>query len=132
MPDFMIQGGCPFTRDFSGTPGTGNPGHSIFGEFSSNGWENNLNHTRGVMSMARSGHPDSAGSQFFICHGNPGYLNGDYAAFGMVTDGMDIVDGIVEDISPPGGVVAPELMPVIRTITIDGNVNLPEPDKLGR
>ena len=133
MPGFMIQGGCPFSLDFSGSPGTGNPGYSIFGEFNSNGFENNLSHTRGVMSKARGGHDfNSAGSQFFICHGDPLYLDGDYAAFGRVTDGMDVVDSIADKVTPPGGVVAPGEMPIIRTITIDGDVSLPEPDKLRR
>ena len=134
MHGFMIQGGCPFSLDFSGDPGTGNPGYSIFGEFASNGFENNLSHTRGVMSMARGGHDNnSAGSQFFICHGDPLSLDGDYAAFGMVTDGMDIVDKIAETPnSGRNGAVDPNNMPVIRTITIDGNVNLPEPDKIRR
>ena len=133
MHGFMIQGGCPNTLDFSGDPGTGNPGYSIFGEFTSNGWENNLSHTRGVMSMARGGHFDSAGSQFFICHGDPAFLDENYAAFGKVTDGMDVVDRIAE-IQNIGanGATAPDDMPVIRTITIDGNVSLPEPDKLRR
>ncbi|MCL2663884.1 MAG: peptidylprolyl isomerase [Oscillospiraceae bacterium] len=130
MPDFMIQGGCPFTLDFSGTPGTGNPGYSIFGEFANNGFENNLSHTRGVMSMARSNDYNTAGSQFFICHGDPVFLNGDYAAFGMVTDGMDVVDRIAESVPHPGGVVSPDEMPVVKRITIDGDVRLPEPDKL--
>lgn len=88
IEDFMIQGGCP-----SGT-GTGGPGYSIPGEFSSNGFENNLKHTAGVISMARSQMPDSAGSQFFIMHKDAPHLNGAYAAFGKVIDGMDIVDRI--------------------------------------
>ncbi len=85
---FMIQGGCP-----SGT-GMGGPGYSIPGEFSANGFENNLKHTAGVISMARSQMPDSAGSQFFIMHRDAPYLDGSYAAFGKVTEGMDIVDRI--------------------------------------
>jgi peptidyl-prolyl cis-trans isomerase B (cyclophilin B) len=132
MPDFMIQGGCPYTLDFSGNPGTGNPGYSIFGEFADNDFENSLSHTRGVMSMARGNDYNSAGSQFFICHGNPEFLNGRYAAFGIVTEGMDVVDGIAGKVPFPGGVVTPDEMPVIRRITIDGNVRLPEPDKLAR
>ena len=88
IEDFMIQGGCP-----SGT-GMGGPGYSIPGEFSSNGFENNLKHTAGVISMARSKMPDSAGSQFFIMHKDAPYLDGAYAAFGKVIDGMDIVDRI--------------------------------------
>jgi peptidyl-prolyl cis-trans isomerase B (cyclophilin B) len=133
MHGFMIQGGCPFSRDFSGDPGTGNPGYSITGEFAENGFENNLSHTRGVISMARGGHFDSAGSQFFICHGDAFGLDGNYAAFGKVTDGMDIVDKIAETPnSGRNGAVDPNNMPVIRTITIDGDVDLPEPDKLRR
>lgn len=86
---FMIQGGDPL-----GT-GTGGPGWSIKGEFSQNGFtQNTLQHTRGVISMARSSDPDSAGSQFFIMHGDASYLDGGYAAFGQVTEGMDTVDYI--------------------------------------
>ena len=88
---FMIQGGCP-----DGT-GTGGPGYSIKGEFSQNGYRNNdLTHTRGVLSMARSADPDSAGSQFFICHQDAPHLDGSYAAFGKVTDGLTILDSIAE------------------------------------
>lgn len=85
---FMIQGGCPL-----GT-GTGDPGYSIRGEFTSNGFNNKLAHTAGVISMARSQMPDSAGSQFFIMHKDAPHLDGMYAAFGKVTEGMDIVDKI--------------------------------------
>jgi peptidyl-prolyl cis-trans isomerase B (cyclophilin B) len=85
---FMIQGGCP-----DGT-GMGGPGYSIKGEFSQNGFENNLKHTEGVLSMARSMMPDSAGSQFFIMHKNSPHLDGAYAAFGKVTEGMDVVNKI--------------------------------------
>jgi len=127
MQGFMIQGGCP-----DGT-GMGNPGYSIFGEFAENGFENNLSHTRGVMSMARSGDPNSAGSQFFICDADPTFLDGAYAAFGKVTNGMDIVDAIAQTPNIDGnGGVRPEDMPVMRSITIDGNFELPEPDRLGR
>jgi len=133
MHGFMIQGGCPNTLDFSGDPGTGNPGYSIFGEFAENGWENNLSHTRGVMSMARGSDFNSAGSQFFICHGDPMFLNESYAAFGMVTDGMDVVDRIAEIPNiGPNGATAPDDMPVIRRIIIDGDLRVPEPDRLGR
>ena len=83
---FMIQGGCP-----DGI-GTGGPGYSIKGEFSMNGFENNLKHTPGVLSMARSMMPDSAGSQIFIMHKTSPHLDGQYAAFGKVTEGLDIVD----------------------------------------
>lgn len=85
---FMIQGGCP-----DGT-GMGGPGHHIYGEFAGNGFENNLKHSRGVISMARAQHPDSAGSQFFIMHENAPHLDGQYAAFGKVIDGMETVDHI--------------------------------------
>lgn len=85
---FMIQGGCPDGN------GTGDPGWSIEGEFSANGFENNLKHTRGVLSMARSNDPNSAGSQFFIMHKAASHLDGNYAAFGKVVHGMDVVDGI--------------------------------------
>jgi len=89
IPGFMIQGGDPDGN------GTGGPGYAIKGEFSSNGFENDLNHHRGVISMARSADPDSAGSQFFIMAEDSSHLNGDYAAFGQVIDGMDVVDDIV-------------------------------------
>lgn len=85
---FMIQGGCPL-----GT-GTGNPGYSIKGEFSHNGVKNDLKHTPGVLSMARSMHPDSAGSQFFIMYETSPHLDGEYAAFGKVIEGLDTVDAI--------------------------------------
>ena len=85
---FMIQGGDP-----TGT-GMGGPGYAIKGEFAENGFENKLSHTRGVISMARSMNPDSAGSQFFIMHQDGNFLDGQYAAFGIVTDGMDVVDAI--------------------------------------
>lgn len=88
IPGFMIQGGCP-----DGT-GMGGPGHTIKGEFLSNGVENTLRHTRGVLSMARANNPDSAGSQFFIMHADAPHLDGDYAAFGHVVEGMDVVDEI--------------------------------------
>src|SRR5690625_950623 len=89
IPDFMIQGGDP-----EGV-GIGGPGYSIVGEFESNGYKNDLKHERGVLSMARSNDPDSAGSQFFIMVADSPHLDGDYAAFGKVIDGMDVVDEIV-------------------------------------
>jgi peptidyl-prolyl cis-trans isomerase B (cyclophilin B) len=88
IPGFMIQGGDP-----KGT-GTGGPGYSIKGEFSRNNHANNLKHDRGVISMARSQHPDSAGSQFFIMHANSPHLDGQYAAFGKVIEGIETVDKI--------------------------------------
>ncbi|MDS1030911.1 peptidylprolyl isomerase [Bacillota bacterium LX-D] len=89
IPDFMIQGGDPRGD------GTGSPGYSIEGEFAQNGIKNSLKHDRGVISMARSMNPDSAGSQFFIMVESANHLNGQYAAFGKVTEGMEIVDSIV-------------------------------------
>lgn len=88
IPGFMIQGGCPL-----GT-GTGGPGWHIKGEFAANGVANDIKHTRGVLSMARAMDPDSAGSQFFIMHQDAPHLDGQYAAFGKVIDGMDTVDAI--------------------------------------
>ena len=85
---FMIQGGCP-----EGS-GMGGPGYCIEGEFSSNGFNNTLKHTRGVISMARAQDPDSAGSQFFIMHADAPHLDGDYAAFGKLVDGFDVLDKI--------------------------------------
>ena len=87
---FMIQGGDP-----NGV-GTGGPGYRIIGEFNSNGFQNPLKHERGVLSMARAGHPDSAGSQFFVMHENAPYLDGQYAAFGKVIEGMETVDVIAK------------------------------------
>lgn len=88
IQNFMIQGGDP-----NGI-GTGGPGYSIPGEFTSNGYSNNLKHTRGVISMARSQNPDSAGSQFFIMHQDSPHLDGSYAAFGKVIEGIEVVDKI--------------------------------------
>ena len=85
---FMIQGGCPKGN------GTGGPGHTIKGEFSANGVNNPLKHTRGVISMARAMDPNSAGSQFFIMHQDAPHLDGQYAAFGKVTNGIEVVDAI--------------------------------------
>lgn len=87
---FMIQGGCPDGN------GMGGPGYSIDGEFGMNGFENNLIHSEGVISMARSQMPNSAGSQFFIMHKNSPHLDGSYAAFGKVIEGMDVVNEIAE------------------------------------
>ncbi len=88
IENFMIQGGCP-----DGT-GMGGPGHSIKGEFKSNGFTNNLKHEAGVLSMARTNMPNSAGSQFFIMHKNSPHLDGQYASFGRVIEGMDVVNEI--------------------------------------
>lgn len=120
---FMIQGGCP-----DGT-GMGGPGYSIKGEFSQNGFPNPLKHTEGVLSMARAMHPDSAGSQFFIMHKTSPHLDGSYAAFGKVTEGMDVVNRIAEvktDYSD-----RPLEPQRIKTITVDTfGVEYPEPEKL--
>ncbi len=88
IKDFMIQGGCPKGN------GTGGPGYCIKGEFAANGVNNPIKHERGVLSMARTSIPDSAGSQFFIVHADSPHLDGQYAAFGKVTEGMDVVDEI--------------------------------------
>ena len=126
MSGFMIQGGCP-TRT-----GTGYPGYRIFGEFAANGFDNPLPHERGVISMARGATYNSAGSQFFIVHRDRPDLDGKYATFGRVIDGMDVVDRIAETPnSGPNGAVAEEDRPVIRWITIDSDVgDMPPPDKL--
>jgi len=90
IPGFMIQGGCPQGK------GTGGPGWTIKGEFARNGVKNDLKHTRGVLSMARSMAPDSAGSQFFIMHDDAPHLDGNYAAFGKLLEGIEVVDEICE------------------------------------
>ncbi|MCR4749091.1 MAG: peptidylprolyl isomerase [Lachnospiraceae bacterium] len=118
---FMIQGGCP-----DGT-GMGGPGYSIKGEFNQNGFENNLKHTEGVLSMARAMHPDSAGSQFFIMHKTSPHLDGSYAAFGKVTEGMDVVNKIAEVRTDWSDKPLEEQK--IATITVDTfGVEYPEPE----
>ena len=120
---FMIQGGCP-----EGS-GMGGPGYSSKGEFAQNGVPNSLKHTQGVLSMARSGHPDSAGSQFFIMHKNAPHLDGSYAAFGKVIEGMDIVDRIAETATDYSD--KPLENQVMKTVTVDTfGVDYPEPEKL--
>ncbi len=120
---FMIQGGDPDGN------GTGGPDYSIKGEFSQNGFDNNLNHTAGVLSMARSMHPDSAGSQFFIMHKDAPHLDGAYAAFGKITEGMDIVDKIATCGTDWND--APLAPVVMETVTVDTfGVDYPEPEKL--
>ena len=111
---FMIQGGDPL-----GT-GMGGSDETIKGEFSSNGVKNDISHVRGVISMARSSDPDSASSQFFIVQSDSTYLDGQYAAFGHVTEGMDIVDQICEDVNPTdnNGTVAASEQPVMTSVTI--------------
>lgn len=121
---FMIQGGCP-----KGT-GTGGPGYCIKGEFKLNGVKNNLSHKRGVLSMARAQAANSAGSQFFIMHKDSPHLDGQYAAFGMVIDGMDVVDEIA---SQPRNMLTnkPKKPQVMKSVTVDTQgVEYPEPEKL--
>ena len=119
---FMIQGGCPLGN------GTGGPGYTIRGEFSQNGFHNPLKHEAGVLSMARAMHPDSAGSQFFSMHKAAPHLDGAYAAFGKVTDGLDVVNKIAETDTDWND--APLDPQVIRTITVDTfGVDYPEPEK---
>lgn len=108
---FMIQGGCP-----QGI-GIGGPGYSIPGEFSFNGFKNDLKHTAGVISMARSQMPDSAGSQFFIMHQDSPHLDGQYAAFGKVTEGMDVVNEIAE--CPTDYSDKPVEPQVMKTVTVE-------------
>ena len=119
---FMIQGGCP-----DGT-GMGGPGYSIAGEFAQNGFENNLKHTEGVLSMARSMMPNSAGSQFFIMHKNSPHLDGAYAAFGKVIEGIDNVNKIAETATDYSDrPLEPQRM---KTVTVDTfDVEYPEPEK---
>ena len=119
---FMIQGGCPMGN------GMGDPGYSIKGEFKSNGVENDLKHTRGVLSMARSMFPNSGGSQFFIMHQNAPHLDGEYAAFGKVIEGLDVVDKIAET---PTASDRPLTEQKIKTMTVDTfGVDYPEPEKM--
>ncbi|SFG42476.1 peptidylprolyl isomerase [Oribacterium sp. WCC10] len=110
IPGFMIQGGDPEGN------GTGGPGWNIKGEFSSNGVKNDLHHSRGVISMARAMDPDSAGSQFFIMHADAAYLDGEYAAFGKVIDGMDEVDRIAS--TPTGWQDAPKIAVTMTKVTV--------------
>lgn len=119
---FMIQGGCP-----DGT-GMGGPGYTIKGEFSQNGFANDLKHTEGVLSMARAMHPDSAGSQFFIMHKNSPHLDGAYAAFGKITDGMDIVNKIAQ--TPTDYSDRPLEVQRMKKVTVDTQgVEYQEPQK---
>ena len=120
---FMIQGGCP-----EGT-GMGGPDYSIKGEFAQNGVNNTLKHTEGVLSMARAMHPDSAGSQFFIMHKTSPHLDGSYAAFGKVTEGMDVVNKIAETATDYSD--RPLERQVMKSVTVDTfGVDYPEPEKL--
>ena len=120
IPGFMIQGGCP-----EGT-GMGGPGYSIKGEFSRNGFKNDLNHTRGVLSMARAMHPDSAGSQFFIMVADAPHLDGQYASFGKVIEGMEVADEIVKQPRDRGD--RPYEDQRIKKVTVDlGDYTAKEP-----
>ena len=120
---FMIQGGCP-----EGT-GMGGPGYSIKGEFSQNGFENNLKHTPGVLSMARAMNPDSAGSQFFIMHAAAPHLDGAYAAFGKVIEGQEVVNAIAE--TPTDWSDRPMEEQRIESVTVDTfGVEYPEPETM--
>ena len=119
---FMIQGGCP-----KGT-GTGGPGYSIRGEFTSNRFLNQLKHTRGVLSMARTMDPNSAGSQFFIMHEDAPHLDGEYAAFGKVVEGMEAVDRIAEARTNYND--KPRINQTMKKVTVETfGVDYPEPVK---
>ncbi|MCD8216282.1 MAG: peptidylprolyl isomerase [Clostridiales bacterium] len=120
---FMIQGGCPLGN------GTGGPGYTIKGEFSANGFKNSLKHTRGVISMARAMNPNSAGSQFFIMHEDAPHLDGQYAAFGKVTEGLDMVDEIASAAADFRDRPVMEQKMAKVTAETFGNV-YPEPEKL--
>lgn len=122
IPGFMIQGGCP-----EGT-GMGGPNYSIKGEFSQNGFKNDLKHTEGVLSMARSMRPDSAGSQFFIMHKAAPHLDGAYAAFGKVIEGMDVVNKIATTRTTYGD--RPVKEQKMASVTVDTfGIDYPEPEK---
>lgn len=123
IPGFMIQGGDP------AGDGTGGPGYCIKGEFLMNGVQNTLSHKRGVLSMARAGHPNSAGSQFFIMHADAKYLNNQYAAFGKVLEGMDVVDQIAQVAIDAND--RPKTEMKMKSVTVDTlGEDYPEPNKL--
>ena len=123
IPGFMIQGGCP-----QGT-GMGGPGYSIKGEFTQNGFQNDLAHDRGVLSMARAMDPDSAGSQFFIMVDKAPHLDGEYAAFGRVIEGMDVADAIVS--GKTDWQDRPRQKQVMKKVTVETfGVDYPEPEKI--
>ncbi len=118
---FMLQGGCP-----QGT-GTGGPGYHIKGEFSNNGFQNDLKHTEGVLSMARAMHPNSAGSQFFIMHKAAPHLDGSYAAFGKIIEGMDVVNTIAECMTNYND--KPLQPQVMQSVTVETfGVDYPQPE----
>ena len=123
IPGFMIQGGCPLGE------GYGNPGYAIGGEFAVNGFENNLRHDAGVLSMARSASPNSAGSQFFIMHEDSPHLDGQYAAFGKVTEGQDVVDKIAN--TSRNHADKPTAAQKMKRVTVDTiGVDYPQPEKM--
>ena len=123
IPGFMIQGGDPDGN------GTGGPGYEIKGEFSANGFKNDLKHTLGVLSMARTMIPDSAGSQFFIMHKTSPHLDGEYAAFGKIIEGMETVNAIAKTATNYAD--RPLQDQRIKTMTVDTfGVDYPEPNKL--
>lgn len=125
IPGFMIQGGDP-----KGT-GTGGPGYSIKGEFSGNGFANDLKHSRGVISMARAASPDSAGSQFFIMVADAPHLDGQYAAFGKVLSGLDVADAIVS--TPRDRSDQPREEQKMASVTVDTfGIDYPAPETIGR
>ncbi len=122
IPGFMIQGGCP-----DGT-GMGGPGYQIKGEFSQNHFKNDLRHTAGVLSMARAMHPDSAGSQFFIMHEAAPHLDGSYAAFGKIIEGMDVVNTIAQ--TPTDFRDRPLTEQKIKSMTVETfGTEYPEPER---
>ena len=123
IPGFMIQGGDP-----KGV-GTGGPGYCIHGEFSANGFKNDLKHSRGVLSMARSGNPNSAGSQFFIMHEDSPHLDGGYAAFGKLIEGIEVVDKICSVRTDWND--KPRIPQVMKKVTVETfGVDYPEPEKV--
>ena len=122
IPGFMIQGGCPDGN------GMGGPGYSIKGEFTQNGFKNDLKHDRGVLSMARAMHPNSAGSQFFLMHEVAPHLDGQYAAFGKVIEGMEVVDAIAKTKTDWND--RPRKTQRMKAVTVDTfGVEFPEPEK---
>ncbi|MCL2367043.1 MAG: peptidylprolyl isomerase [Oscillospiraceae bacterium] len=123
IPQFMLQGGCPLGEGYGG------PGYGIKGEFAQNGFENNLKHTRGVLSMARSQAPDSAGSQFFIMHEVSPHLDGSYAAFGKIIEGDEVIDVIAEIDTTFSD--KPKVDQRMKKVTVETfGVDYPEPEKV--
>ncbi|HAK43158.1 MAG TPA: peptidylprolyl isomerase [Clostridium sp.] len=123
IPGFMIQGGCPEKS------GMGGPGYSIKGEFSGNGFKNDLKHTKGILSMARAQHPNSAGSQFFIMVADAPHLDGSYAAFGKLIEGQEVADEIVSTQTDRSD--RPYEDQIIKSVTVETfDVNYGEPEKL--